>query len=266
MSEQHLTPVLGGVTGLPEGFGHVPGPKVVVGFDDSEHAIRALSMAAQEADRRGAELEILCGWPWEPEMSPAAAEDPDALDRARRHLEEAADRVRAAFARVPVTPTLTADPASEVLLRHGGQAALTVVGTRGHGGFVGLLLGSVSLRLAAHTTSPLLVVGEDHVPGLGEQRGRVVVGMKSDGRAPSFLAMTGYEQVRSVVAALDGDLEAAGRVDLVLPETGVCNGAAAFDDPNNPDDPDDMAVIGGNCCGAPTAVEPQLITLGRPSS
>ena len=56
--------------------------------------------------------------------------------------------------------------------------------------------------------------------------------MKSYGRAPSFLAMTGFEQVRSVVAALDGDLEAAGRVELVLPETGVCNGAGAFDDPD----------------------------------
>ena len=61
--------------------------------------------------------------------------------------------------------------------------------------------------------------------------GLYLVGMKSYGRAPSFLAMTGFEQVRSVVAALDGDLEAADRVDLVLPETGVCNGAGAFDDP-----------------------------------
>ena len=59
-----------------------------------------------------------------------------------------------------------------------------------------------------------------------------LVGMKSYGRAPSFLAMTGYEQVRSVVAALDGDLEAAAQVELVLPETGVCNGAGAFDDPD----------------------------------
>lgn len=69
--------------------------------------------------------------------------------------------------------------------------------------------------------------------------------MKSYGRAPSFLAMTGYEQVRSVVAALDGDLEAADRVDLVLPETGVCNGAGAFDDP----DAVAMSGVGGGCCG-----------------
>ena len=50
-----------------------------------------------------------------------------------------------------------------------------------------------------------------------------VVGMKSYGRAPTFLLRTGYEQVRSVVAALDGDWQAARTIDFVLPETGVCN-------------------------------------------
>ena len=85
-----------------------------------------------------------------------------------------------------------------------------------------------------------------------------LVGMKSYGRAPSFLAMTGFEQVRSVVAALAGDLEAAARVELVLPETGVCNGAGAFDTPAA------VSVGGGGCCGAPAASEPQLVTLGRP--
>lgn len=49
-----------------------------------------------------------------------------------------------------------------------------------------------------------------------------VVGIKSYGRAPTFLMATGYEQVRSVVAALVGDWEAASRVELDLPETGVC--------------------------------------------
>jgi len=47
--------------------------------------------------------------------------------------------------------------------------------------------------------------------------------MKSYGRAPTFLMLTGYEQVRSIAAALTGDLEAARRVELVLPQTGVCS-------------------------------------------
>lgn len=49
-----------------------------------------------------------------------------------------------------------------------------------------------------------------------------VVGMKSYGRAPTFLLLTGYEQVRSVVAAIAGDWTAARQVELTLPETGVC--------------------------------------------
>lgn len=50
-----------------------------------------------------------------------------------------------------------------------------------------------------------------------------VIGMKSYGRAPTFLMLTGYEQARSVVAAIAGDWESARRVELVLPETGVCS-------------------------------------------
>lgn len=53
--------------------------------------------------------------------------------------------------------------------------------------------------------------------------GFYLVGMKSYGRAPTFLLKTGYEQVRSIVAELAGDLEAAREVRLTLPETGVCS-------------------------------------------
>jgi hypothetical protein len=53
--------------------------------------------------------------------------------------------------------------------------------------------------------------------------GVYMVGMKSYGRAPTFLLRTGYEQVRSVAAALAGDVESARQVEFVLPETGVCN-------------------------------------------
>jgi hypothetical protein len=52
-------------------------------------------------------------------------------------------------------------------------------------------------------------------------------GMKSYGRAPTFLMLTGYEQVRSIAADIAGDHEAAARVELELPETGVCSRSAA---------------------------------------
>ncbi|WLW57335.1 NAD(P)-binding domain-containing protein [Streptomyces sp. YU58] len=86
------------------------------------------------------------------------------------------------------------------------------------------------------------------------EQGLYLVGMKSYGRAPTFLAMTGYEQVRSVVAAIDGDQESADRVELTLPETGVCGGAGLFDAPES-----DQAA--GGCC----APAPQLIQLGAPT-
>jgi thioredoxin reductase len=73
-----------------------------------------------------------------------------------------------------------------------------------------------------------------------------LAGMKSYGRAPTFLAMTGYEQVRSVAAALAGDREAAERVELVLPETGVCGGAGVFDESTQ-----DSTLDTAGCCGAP---------------
>ena len=59
--------------------------------------------------------------------------------------------------------------------------------------------------------------------------GFYLVGAKSYGRAPTFLLATGYEQVRSVAAALAGDREAADRVELDLPETGVCSSAGPLD-------------------------------------
>ncbi|TAJ83539.1 NAD(P)-binding domain-containing protein [Reyranella sp.] len=58
------------------------------------------------------------------------------------------------------------------------------------------------------------------------EAGFYFAGMKAYGRAPTFLMMTGYEQVRSIAAELAGDHEAAARVELELPETGVCSGPA----------------------------------------
>ena len=89
------------------------------------------------------------------------------------------------------------------------------------------------------------------------EQGVYLVGMKSYGRAPTFLAMTGYEQVRSVTAAIAGDHEAAGRVELTLPETGVCGGAGLFDEPES------TAQAGGGCCAAPATLQ---IGIGAPTA
>ncbi|MDD0997920.1 MULTISPECIES: NAD(P)-binding domain-containing protein [Pseudomonas] len=99
------------------------------------------------------------------------------------------------------------------------------------------MLAELRLALDSATQSPIhlapLIDPNEHSCGTVRPHGAVelahpdegvfIVGMKSYGRAPTFLLLTGYEQVRSVVAALAGDWDAAKRVELVLPETGVCS-------------------------------------------
>ncbi|MBA1142924.1 NAD(P)/FAD-dependent oxidoreductase [Mesorhizobium neociceri] len=70
------------------------------------------------------------------------------------------------------------------------------------------------------------------------------VGIKSYGRAPTFLLLTGYEQVRSVAAALAGDMVSADAVQLVLPETGVCTVPSSA-----------LGAASKGCCGGPAAKE-----------
>lgn len=104
-----------------------------------------------------------------------------------------------------------------------------------------------------------------------------IVGMKSYGRAPTFLLATGYEQVRSVAAALAGDTVAAERVELALPQTGVCStDLGALEERETGDADRDSAPVGfptgtahgysaepapSGCC----APAPQTVPVGAPS-
>ena len=90
-----------------------------------------------------------------------------------------------------------------------------------------------------------------------------IVGMKSYGRAPTFLTLTGYEQVRSIVAALTGDDEAAHTVELVLPETGICSsdagGSCVVPATRGVAGQDALAATSASCC---TPLARQLLTVG----
>jgi len=76
-----------------------------------------------------------------------------------------------------------------------------------------------------------------------------VAGMKSYGRAPTFLMLTGYEQVRSIMADIAGDRAAAERVELVLPETGVCSA------PSPASAPLTSPARASGCCGGPAPTD-----------
>ncbi len=89
--------------------------------------------------------------------------------------------------------------------------------------------------------------------------GFYLAGMKSYGRAPTFLMLTGYEQVRSIAAALAGDLEAARRVELVLPAGGACSTDRGTADASCPV-PEPSGTAAPACCG------PEIVPLGgRPA-
>jgi hypothetical protein len=106
--------------------------------------------------------------------------------------------------------------------------------------------------------------------GHPQEPGFWLVGMKSYGRAPTFLMATGYEQVRSIAAALAGDRAAADDVQLELPETGVCStdlgGSCDLPAPGSADNSTEER----GCCAPAVAQEPadaccsgpQLVTIG----
>jgi glycine/D-amino acid oxidase-like deaminating enzyme len=117
---------------------------------------------------------------------------------------------------------------------------------------------------APRTLAPLIdpnVHSCGSVPPHGERElahpdaGFYLAGMKSYGRAPTFLLLTGYEQVRSIAAALAGDREAADRVELLLPETGVCKAP-----------PTATGLEAASCCGAAPSAELPVVEAAPASS
>ncbi|MFG3259616.1 universal stress protein [Streptomyces sp. NPDC048172] len=175
----------------------VPRDHVVVGVDGSPVSLRALDRAADEADQRSVGLMVLCGAA-PPRYAAVPVTDTD-RERARKAglevAEAAAQRARDRVPGLTVVPSGSYELAADALVRASRTAALTVVGSRGHGGFRGLLLGSVGLRLAAHSASPLLVVrGEEPVDA---ERSETVVGLKRSGATAPL--RYGFEQ-----AARDG--------------------------------------------------------------
>lgn len=155
-------------------------PRVVVGYDNSDHAAQALRTAAQEATGLNAVLEIVCGWPWDllpplPDTDPQAPLATSLFGRSREALERAGARLREQYPGLRVVPLMTTESAGAALVRRAAEADLTVVGTRGHGGFASLLLGSVSRHVASHAENPVLVVRGR----TDEGRGRVLFGMKT---------------------------------------------------------------------------------------
>jgi nucleotide-binding universal stress UspA family protein len=137
--------------------------KIVVGIDGSDGSRAALRWAHAEAELRRCPLEVVTAWQF-PVMTslPAfgAVPPPDDLSgEAQASLEAILrDEGVASTDGVPVTATVAEGSATAALLAAAADADLLVVGSRGHGGFTGLLLGSVSQQCTSHSPCPVVVV------------------------------------------------------------------------------------------------------------
>ncbi|MGP9843662.1 universal stress protein [Brachybacterium sp. 107] len=175
---------------------------VLVGYDGSEQSIQALHYAARAAQRLGTTLSVVTAYTVPvmiyPNMASFPPEPDDVASQAAAEmlLEEATPHLRGYPGKVQLR-TEHGDAAG-VMVRLSGQARLAVVGARGRGGFLGLLLGSVSSALPAHSHCPTVVVPRQYEIGQSEGAARfapvaddapVVAGVDDSPRSQAVIAL-----------------------------------------------------------------------------
>lgn len=133
--------------------------RIVVGIDGSPGAAKALTWAVEEAERTGATLEVVSVWhtPYVDAYAyTTAAIDPTELEASAQEVVD--DAVEQYRDRVKIQTRVVCGAAASVLLDAAKNADLLVVGSRGRGGFAGLLLGSVSQQVSHHASCPVVIV------------------------------------------------------------------------------------------------------------
>ncbi|MEV8325674.1 universal stress protein [Kitasatospora sp. NPDC059812] len=158
-------------------------PSVLAGVDGSPESTTAALWAADEAVLRGTPLRLVHAWPWLTDGVATFAEPDDLPAAAQRVLSSAADAIRERHPDLAVHTDAVLDAPVDGLVAAAADAALLVLGSRGLGGFTGLLLGSVGMAAAARSTVPVVVVREPGAPdGAGDGVPEVLVGV--DAHAP----------------------------------------------------------------------------------
>ncbi|GAA4615865.1 universal stress protein [Saccharopolyspora hordei] len=138
-------------------------PRIVVGVDGSPGSRDALRWALRYAERCGGTVTALIAWAppvlVEAAPVPPVISDEEVRTRAEQVLRRVVEETAAELATsVPVHQDAVCGPAAGSLLERARDADLLVVGSRGHGGFVGALLGSVSQHCVTHARCPVVVV------------------------------------------------------------------------------------------------------------
>ena len=133
---------------------------IVVGVDGSDPSTRALRWAAHQAKLTGTKLKVVTSWEYPPTLgwAPPYPSDFDPNEDARKAVQDTIDTVLGPEAAVVGEVDVTEGHPAFVLTEAARGAELLVVGSRGHGAFAGMLLGSVSEYCAAHASCPVVVV------------------------------------------------------------------------------------------------------------
>jgi nucleotide-binding universal stress UspA family protein len=142
--------------------------RIVVGADGSRHSVEALRWGAYQASALGARLEAVTAWEYPASFGWAAV--PTDWDPAKDMEKVLQDAVGEAFGnQLPSGLELQVREggAARVLIEASQGATMLVVGSRGHGGFAGMLLGSVSANVAEHASCPVLIIhGDQSAPAV----------------------------------------------------------------------------------------------------
>lgn len=133
--------------------------RIVVGIDGSPSSLDALSWAARQADLTASTLEIVMTWEWPSSYGWAAPvpSDFDPEEDVRKALDSAVEGVRAEHPGIAIDPRVVSGHPAPILVEASKGADLLVIGSRGHGEFVGMLIGSVSEYCATNAHCPVLV-------------------------------------------------------------------------------------------------------------
>jgi nucleotide-binding universal stress UspA family protein len=141
---------------------HPPGPRsghIIVGIDGSEPSKQALAWAAEYAALVDSHVDAVITWQYPPSSGFGGLPmDWDPAADARRVLAETVTAVFGDNVPATLTQVVREGYAARILLDESEDAQMLVVGSRGHGGFAGLLLGSVSANCAEHAQCPVLVI------------------------------------------------------------------------------------------------------------
>ena len=145
------------------------GQRIVVGVDGSAASVKALRWAAQQATMTDATLDVVLAWEpptiadsaplfGAPSMARVPVSTEEVLDSAQRRLDEVIDATNARASGAKIAAKVVEGHPAPVLIQAAQDADLLVVGSSGHGAFIGMLLGSVTGHVTAHAPCPVVVV------------------------------------------------------------------------------------------------------------